>query len=889
MSKGNPEIGWLIGTTNTSSEAPHANGGGVLLWPNAPDHASKGGDWRPEELRIIQHPAGRVAVMGECLATDAELESAGRRAVETGDMTAITNLPGSYASIVRDGDGATHFIGDAVSQHPLYLRQTPSGVQFSSHTEPFRRGSGAAAPDKLSLAVMVGLPWTNELKEGRTPLEGVMRTLPQGIIHVSPEGVLTTSQHNSMVPDKPLSVDEAAEQLRAGMQLGAARRVASGRRITADYSGGYDSTSAAYVMAEALGQPLTVATHHTPEVPIEDMDYVRAYLQLPQSKGKFNHHIFEEPLASAMYRDLDTVPAGDLPDISIRDRSRQLIYDQYLRSLGSEIHITGNGADALLDMPAFEYLGDYVKRLHTLPRFLSEVLFVADANKMSLQNVLQRIVQIEKLDPRSRLLAMAQILGTGGTYKQNYIDDVFGSTAMPQWLTPTARKEVAEYAAAMADKAGVPEGMDPANYRIYRMICAMGDSQHGISQDAARSGLRNSAVYFDNDVMQACLGLPAHERMNPRVFKQLLGRSLAGIVPPEVTSRKTKGEYSKQAYEGLRASADVLRGLLRNSRLGDLGIIDPKKVQDQLESGLIGGRMPWASFTSVIAAERWLRDLDDASWQGRDAYRASPAPSAPAAVSVPVEPLADDDPYGMPSGVIAAVRESGGAIVLNMPTGEYQRLNQNAVSLVQALTEGGTIAAARDLLRSRFPDIPEETMRAAVDAGIRQLTDMGILAEGGSGGALMSSNLDEGAAVPVHMIPESEDTPNVRWQDYAAAANGLALVAAVKGQPFKQQVKVLQDMRSAAAKEPATPEELCQLLAAARRIGRWSAGRTACLETSMAAVMGAAIQGKEAYLVLSARTDPESFHAWPQTVDGVTVRTAADEKIEGVFQPLLRI
>lgn len=885
-----PEVGWIIGSTGNQPEATQvASGKGEPLWPDTP-HIRKGGDWRSEELRTVELPLGKVAVFGECLATDTELHTASAHTLESGDPSAIANLPGSYSSIVIDKE-TTRFVGDAAAQYPLYMRpEKDDSVAFATYTQPFRTGPHAAPPDRLSLAMGIGMPWVYELTGGRTAVEGVSTILPQESVDVHRSGAITTTRHDSVFSAPHLNANEAAEQLRAALQAGARRRIENGRKIVSDFSGGFDSTSAAYIVASAQDAPLTVVTQHSPDMPLDDMAYVQKYLALPASAGKFDHHIYELGLADTMYMGLDTVAPGDLPDISIRDRGRYTEYYEYLRSLGAEAHMHGVGGDEIVDMRPQEYLGHF-KRPWSLPYFARAVFQVARTDKTSVRTVLESIKRADALDPRTRLLQLAQVLNTHGTYDAGYIGDLFGMATAPQWLTPAMRKEVAAYAAERAAHVSMPGNMTLADYRAYTGLLAMGPAQHGVNRHAAAHGLRSSTLYFDNDVLKACFGLPAYRRMDPWVFKKLMGNALAGIVPPEVTSRTTKSDYTKHGFEGLRKARGLLTALMQHSRLADLGIIDPKKVQETLDRGFMGANMPWASVDGLIASELWLHALDDASWGARS-YVAPPAPAVMGKVETPKPtiPLDEAARYGTVAGVVI-VNRAIGAGALNMRVGNYKRLNEYAVAMLQALQETDSLGAAYDKLEQMCSDnMATVQLRSAAMQWMQDLVQHGIVTPGSAEFMMLQSTYDAPETLPTQMVSVADNVANVGPLDYVAAFVGLTFDRLLeRNKNFEGQMQRLNAIRGKFARKPATAEELTRILAASHRIATIALKRTACLQLSMATVIGSALRGRYAYLVLGTRSDPEAFHAWPETPDGAAVRTDADEQIDGVYQPLIRL
>ncbi|HSX29084.1 MAG TPA: lasso peptide biosynthesis B2 protein [Candidatus Saccharimonadales bacterium] len=880
-----PEVGWITGSTGYHTEAACAASDiGEPLWPDTP-HIRKGGGWRPEELRTVESHAGKVAVYGECLATDAELRAAAENALRSNDPATITAMPGSYTSIIINKN-TTRFVGDSAAQYPLYYRsEKDGGITFATHTEPFRTGPQAAPPDRLSLALGVGMPWVYELTAGRTVVAGVSAILPQESVNVHRGGTITTTRHDSMFSAPRLSVDEAAEQLRAALLLGAKRRVNNGRKIAVDFSGGYDSTSEAYVFASVQDEPLTAVTHHSPDMPLDDMDYVQKYLALPDSAGKFDHHVYEYGVADAMYGGLDTITPGDVPDISMRDKACYEDYYAYLRQLGVEMHINGVGGDVVTDMRPGQYLGHF-KRPWSIGYFARAVLQTARTEKTSVPAVLASIKRADALDPRTLLLQLAHVLHTPGTYDADYIGDIFGMATAPQWLTRAMRKEIAEYAAERADHVAVPGRMTPADYRAYTTLLTMGPAQHGMTQHAATHGLRTSTLYFDNDVLKACFGLPAYKRMDPWVFKKLMGHAFSGIVPSEVTSRTTKSLYTRHGLEGLRKARGRIQALLRDSRLADLGIINPQVVETTFDDGFMGAAVPGASVAGLIASELWLRGLDDASWDARG-YAAPPAVIKKEKPK-PAAALDQTARYGTAPGVVVATRAVG-AGALHMRAGSHVRLNQYSLTMLRALQATSTLGAAYDILERTYPNADSTLLRTAATQWMQDLVRHGIVAVHSTEFAILEGQ-DATEALPSQMVRVADNVANVRPMDYVAAFAGLALGRRLeRSKSFEQQMQRLGTIREKLTRKPATADEATRILAASHRIAMLALERAACLELSRAAVIGAALRGRRLSLVLGTQSDPESFHAWTETADGTAIRTDADEQIARVYQPLIRL
>lgn len=76
--------------------------GSQLLWGD-PDPLWAVGDWRPDEIRLVEADAQtRIAVLGICGATDEQLR-VGLLAARGGGLRHLTAWPGSYTAVVQVG------------------------------------------------------------------------------------------------------------------------------------------------------------------------------------------------------------------------------------------------------------------------------------------------------------------------------------------------------------------------------------------------------------------------------------------------------------------------------------------------------------------------------------------------------------------------------------------------------------------------------------------------------------------------------------------------------------------------------------------------------------------------------------------------------------------
>ncbi|MBV9010788.1 MAG: hypothetical protein JO272_01845 [Pseudonocardiales bacterium] len=139
------------------------------------------------------------------------------------------------------------------------------------------------------------------------------------------------------------------------------------------------------------------------------------------------------------------------------------------------------------------------------------------------------------------------------------------------------------------------------------MVQAYGRAHRIHLELAAGRGVALHAPFLDDAVVAVCLTVPSAQRTSPRQAKPLLRAAMAGRVPDAALSRTTKGDYSMLAYRGLSRHHRTVAGLLTNSRLADLGLIDEKAIRADLAFGAGGQQIPLATLDRLLSAEIWLR------------------------------------------------------------------------------------------------------------------------------------------------------------------------------------------------------------------------------------------------------------------------------------------
>lgn len=362
--------------------------GAQLLWGD-PDPLWAVGDWRPDEIRTLAaDPADaftRLAVLGCCGATDAELRSA-LLAARGGALRHLTQWSGSYTAVVQTGRRIT-VVGDLAGARPVFYTPWAGGTAYATAALPLADLIEAQL-DIGHLAALLACPDSPEALGDGTPYVGVRR-IPPGHALILREGSREITGYEPVASlavaapaaDPERAVEGVREALvnavRARLTaprhapdtlphdpgpvpgMGPAdRRAARGAPapapgVGADLSGGSASATLALLAAGLPGAPGTIvnrtgerllavtfndlATPHGREAELERARAIAANPRL--------HHVVVAAAEEALpYAELDG-PLTDEPGPSLVTAARE----RRRLAAGSADHFVGHGARQVLD------------------------------------------------------------------------------------------------------------------------------------------------------------------------------------------------------------------------------------------------------------------------------------------------------------------------------------------------------------------------------------------------------------------------------------------------------------------------------------------------------------------------------------------------------------
>ncbi|MFE1954138.1 asparagine synthase-related protein [Streptomyces sp. NPDC059524] len=512
-------------------------------------------------------------------------------------------LPGVHHVISRTGD-ETWVRGTASGLRRIHATDGPFPL-VSDRPAVLAHLTGAGLDDTaLALRLLDFLPHP---LSARPVWRGLTEIDPAHALVLRADGTRATRRWWH-APEAELPMAEGAARLGDALDRSVRAHVSGRARVSCELSGGFDSTSLAFLTRRAGPAHLSLLTVASRESHAEDETWALRAVELARAERPdgLSHEIVpgdEVPLFYAGVSEQLPAPAalmGDepLPVAPARARARMLLGLAAAR--GSECHITGYGGDELF-MALPTVAGDLLPR-HPLAAW----------NRIG-------AVRHQLGWP---LAATARALIGRGSFRawlaDAVTDDVLPTSRTPQltwsvrqslppWLTDDARdlvRDAFRIAAADAEPLAPRPGrhLDLDTLRTgARHFQAMEDYGLGL-------GLPVAAPLYADHVVEATLAVRLTDRIDPARYKPLLAEAVREAVPAPLLDRTTKDHMNSDTVQGLVRHADELRRLWEPgaSRLAGLGLVDPARL-DALAADPYSPLHTRYSIDSTVACEMWLR------------------------------------------------------------------------------------------------------------------------------------------------------------------------------------------------------------------------------------------------------------------------------------------
>ncbi|WP_169789178.1 asparagine synthase-related protein [Nonomuraea candida] len=589
-----------------------------VVLPDVPAAAEVAGRCLPGATHQISHPSGRPLVLAGVPAGQIVRARAGddrlvligrapadRRALErllardpAGAIDRLAALPGSFHLVAVTG-GRTLVRGSASGLRRVF-HATIGGVDVACDRSDVLAALLGAEPDPgvLALRLLDSLP--HVLGE-RSVWRGV-RPVPAGHCLVYDPGSPAARTLDAWRPPQGgLPLDAGARELRRALTEAVAARTGDGATISADLSGGMDSTSLCCLAADGPAR-LTAFTMASDDAADDDLHWARiAARALPGVE----HVVYPERELPEFYAGVGAEARTDEPSLAVLNAARFLWRLGRARERGARLHLDGLGGDQVLTgTPALYH--DLLRRrpLTALARLRRHRHLDGFPWRAVGELVGGRPYRDALAGLRDRLLTGAREPAGGRAFGWE------PPPAIPAWLTPEARRLIAAQLEEVLDQAR-PLAPRRGAHADLAAIHAAGREVRLLHQLAPDDGPAAESPFLDDSVVAACLAVRPEDRLTPYEYKPLIKAAMAGVLPGGLLARRSKADGTTLAAEGFARNRRALAATWADSRLAGLGLIDPAPLT-RLTGMTYANRSHHWGMDAALATEWWLRLRDEA-------------------------------------------------------------------------------------------------------------------------------------------------------------------------------------------------------------------------------------------------------------------------------------
>jgi len=404
-------------------------------------------------------------------------------------------------------------------------------------------------------------------------------------------------------PGQDSSLAELAGRLGDDIVAALHRRTAAHQTVSADLSGGLDSTTLNFFLS-GVGRKAHTLFLESGDIANNDHAWAgRAAAELGT-----DHRVV--PYASLLPHLLDertctvtSCPEG--PSLANTALGSVPLVEGVMADTATTLHLNGHAGDALF--------GPVSTMLWSLTH---------SPEKRRLRRAWRlRLLNRYPLVPTVRMLARKtsyrqDLLRIAGHPFDRRDDDV---ASWSRWvtlpdvhpaLTEAAREHLRQAAATAADSGQAQLAGDRTAHQILQYLVAHGNAVRRMNQAAAPgAGITFDSPYLDRRIVETSLSLRIGDRTHQRPAKPLL----AAARPPEMAldyfTRPDKGDYTAETFNQHKALKPLLRELFANgSALEEMGLVSGEHIVRTVDEFTVSGTS-YADLDNIAFAERWLRSV----------------------------------------------------------------------------------------------------------------------------------------------------------------------------------------------------------------------------------------------------------------------------------------
>jgi len=551
-----------------------------------------------DQFLLVEAGERRLAVIGRRSVGPDRLRAELERLDGLAGLDRVAHaLPGSFHLVAVVGD-RMRVQGSASGLRRVFHARVGAARVAADRSDVLADLSGASPdPDVLALRLFNGLP--HPLTEASV-WSGVE---PVPAWHYLDLG-LRGDDHRVVrwwrPPEPELDVAAGAPLLRAALTDAVDARTHGGQVVSADLSGGLDSTPLCALASSGPAKVVALTLSSDLDTD-DDLHWARI---ARRSFPSVEHVVFSTRDLPDFYAGLDgeELPLLDEPSVAVLSAPRVLSRLRLAQQHGARLHMDGLGGDQLLcGTPTL-----YHDLLRSRPL---TALRLVRGHRLLLGLPLSETVSslADRRDLRAWFAATRRLVATGEAPR----NALFGWDSLPScgpWLTAEARERVLARFDAAAETL---EPLAPTRGRHADLatVRSTGRDLRLIHQMSVGDLPSAESPFLDDRVVEACLRVRPEGRSTPFEFKPLMKAAMSDLLPEEFLHRRSKTDGTPLAAEGFAEQRDRIVQIWRESRLAELGLIDPEPLVEQVMRPYSFHGPNWG-MELTLTVELWLRSRE---------------------------------------------------------------------------------------------------------------------------------------------------------------------------------------------------------------------------------------------------------------------------------------
>jgi asparagine synthase (glutamine-hydrolysing) len=564
--------------------------GGAQPMPN-----EDGSVWVVFNGEIYNHAKLRpwLEARGHQYRTRADTETIVHLYEEEGERC-VEKLQGMFAFAIWDRPRQRLLLArDRLGIKPLYYALTDRELVFGSEIKAIL-ASGAVAP-ALNRAIVPEFLANRYVAGPETFFEGVRKLLPGRTLTWSLRDGLAERRYWQLpaeIDSAPLSPEEAAASVRAGLEAAVESHLMSDVPLGLFLSGGLDSSALAGLMARMVKTPIRTFSVGLPEADANELDYARL---VARSVRSVHREVVVTP--GEFFDALPRLIRHEDEPIAFTS-SVPLYFVSRLAAEDVKVVLTGEGADEL-------FLGYHRYRItHWNERLGRAYRRLAPAALTSgIAGSLGRLPRRLQRYARRSFLALAP--DSRQLFCENFA--VFPTAMQQELLADPAMLAARDpYHEALACYADAPGGdldrMSRADLQTYLVELLMKQDQMSMA-----ASIESRVPFLDHEFVERVAAMPGSVKLRGWQTKAVLRAAIQDVVPRPILTRRKMG-FPVPVGRWLRGPFRLLvDDLVLGPRALERGLFDPGALRRLAHAHRTGAAEHGDRLWLLINLEIWQR------------------------------------------------------------------------------------------------------------------------------------------------------------------------------------------------------------------------------------------------------------------------------------------